>query len=49
MIKKKCWLGANFKISPGIQLGDNTSVAAGAVVRTSNKEGNIKIKGVPAK
>ncbi|WP_286760818.1 acyltransferase [Salegentibacter sp. UBA1130] len=49
MIGKKCWLGANSIILPGVQLGDNTIVAAGAVVSTSYKEGNIIIKGVPAK
>ena len=49
IIGKNCWIGANAVILPGVALGDNTVVAAGAVVTKSFKEGNIIVKGVPAK
>lgn len=44
-----CWLGANCVILPGVELGNHTIVAAGAVVNKSFLEGNIIIGGVPAK
>ncbi len=47
-IGKHCWLAANSTILPGVQLGDNTIVAAGSVV-TKSFEGNVVIAGVPAK
>lgn len=48
-IGKNCWLGSNVIILPGVVLGDNTIVAAGAVVSKSCKKGNTILKGVPAK
>ncbi|MFY0482081.1 acyltransferase [Flavobacterium sp. PLA-1-15] len=48
-IGKNCWIGANAVILPGVELGDNTIVGAGAVVTKSFKEGNIVVKGIPAK
>lgn len=49
LIGKKCWLGFNCVVLPGVILGDNTVVAAGAVVTHSFKEGHCVIAGVPAK
>lgn len=46
---EKCWVGMNAVILPGVELGDNTVVAAGAVVTKSFPEGNCIIGGVPAK
>jgi acetyltransferase-like isoleucine patch superfamily enzyme len=48
-IGKHCWLGANVIILPGVTLGDNTIVGAGAVVSRSYPEGNVVLAGVPAK
>jgi acetyltransferase-like isoleucine patch superfamily enzyme len=47
-IGKRCWLGANAIILPGVQLGDDTVVAAGAVVTKSFPSGCV-VAGVPAK
>ena len=47
-IGKKCWLGANSIILPGIVLGNNVVVAAGSVVTKSFSD-NVVIGGVPAK
>lgn len=47
-IGKNCWLGTNSVILPGVQLGDNVIVAAGAVVNKSFPS-NVIIGGVPAK
>ena len=46
-IGKNCWLGMNSVILPGVNLGDNTVVAAGAVV-TESFGGDVVIGGVPA-
>lgn len=46
---KKCWIGMNSVVLPGVILGDKTIVAAGSVVTKSFKEGNCVIGGVPAK
>ncbi len=43
------WLGANVAILPGVELGNHTIVAAGAVVTKSFKNGNCILAGVPAK
>lgn len=48
-IGKKCWIGANSTILPGIQLGDNTIVGANTVVTKSFIDGNVIIAGTPAK
>ncbi|MBS5927319.1 MAG: acyltransferase [Clostridium sp.] len=45
----KCWIGMNSIILPGVKLGDNTVVGAGAVVTKSFEEGNCIIAGNPAK
>jgi acetyltransferase-like isoleucine patch superfamily enzyme len=42
------WLGANVVILPGTQLGRNTTVAAGAVVRGTFPD-HVVLGGVPAK
>ena len=47
-IGKNCWIGINSVILPGVQIGDNTVVAAGAVV-TESFGSNVLIGGVPAK
>jgi acetyltransferase-like isoleucine patch superfamily enzyme len=44
-----CWLGAGAKIMPGVEIGDHTVVAAGAVVTKSFPEGHCVLGGVPAK
>jgi|26BtaG_2_1085354.scaffolds.fasta_scaffold01977_3 acetyltransferase-like isoleucine patch superfamily enzyme len=44
-----CWIGMNATILPGVEIGDNTIVASGAVVSKSFPEGNCIIGGVPAK
>jgi len=43
------WLGMNSIVLPGVQLGPNTTVAAGAVVTKSFPNGNCILAGVPAK
>lgn len=48
-IGKNCWIGMNSVILPGVILGDNTIVGAGATVTKSFPEGNCIIGGVPAK
>lgn len=48
IIGKKCWLGANVVILPGVTLGDNVIVAAGAVV-TKSFPCDVILGGVPAK
>ena len=47
-IGKRCWIGANAVILPGVQLGDDVTVGAGAVVSKSFSSG-VVIAGVPAK
>lgn len=49
IIGEKCWIGLNCVILPGVELGDQTIVAAGAVVTKSFPEGHCVIGGVPAK
>lgn len=46
-IGKRCWIGANAVILPGVVLGDNVIVAAGAVVSKSFPA-NMVLAGVPA-
>jgi acetyltransferase-like isoleucine patch superfamily enzyme len=49
IIGDNCWLAANSVILPGVELGEHTIVAAGAVVNKSFKDGNCVLGGVPAK
>lgn len=49
IIGKKCWIGMNSVILPGVNLGDNTIVGAGSVVTKSFPEGHCVIAGNPAK
>ena len=48
-IDEKCWIGMNAILLPGVVLGPNTIVAAGAVVTKSFPQGYVVIGGVPAK
>ncbi len=47
-IGKKVWLGANVTVLPGVTIGDNAIVAAGAVV-TRDVPADTVVGGVPAK
>lgn len=47
-IGKNVWIGANATILPGVTIGDNAVVAAGAVV-TKDVQANTVVGGVPAK
>jgi len=47
-IGRRCWLGSNAIILPGVQLGDEVIVGAGSVVTRSFPAGSV-IAGVPAK
>lgn len=47
-IGNKVWIGAHATILPGVTIGDNAIVAAGAVV-THNIPSNAVVGGVPAK
>jgi hypothetical protein len=49
VIGEKCWIGMNSVILPGVKLGPNTIVAAGAVVSKSFPDGFCIVGGVPAK
>lgn len=49
IIGKYCWLGMGAIILPGVELGDYTIVAAGAVVSKSFSDGYCVIGGNPAK
>jgi acetyltransferase-like isoleucine patch superfamily enzyme len=48
LIKRNAWIGAGATILPGVAIGENSIVAAGAVV---NKDvpANTIVGGVPAK
>lgn len=48
IIKRKAWIGAAATILPGITIGENAVVAAGAVV-TTDVPANTIVGGVPAK
>jgi acetyltransferase-like isoleucine patch superfamily enzyme len=45
----RCWVGMNSVILPGVELGENTIVGAGAVVTRSFPEGHCVIAGNPAR
>ena len=47
-IKRNAWIGANATILPGVIIGENSIVAAGAVV-TKDVPDNTIVGGVPAK
>lgn len=47
-LKRNCWIGAGATILPGITVGENAVVAAGAVV-TKDIEDNMVVGGNPAK
>lgn len=48
VIGKNVWIGANATIVPGVTIGDNSVIAAGAVV-TKDVPQNVIAGGVPAK
>lgn len=48
MIKRRAWVGANATITPGVTIGENAIVAAGAVV-TKDVAANTIIGGIPAR
>ena len=48
LIKKNAWIGMNVTICPGVTIGENAVVAAGAVV-TKDVPDNAVVGGVPAK
>jgi acetyltransferase-like isoleucine patch superfamily enzyme len=47
-IKRNAWIGANATILPGVTIGENAVVAAGAVV-SKNVPDNVIVAGIPAK
>jgi acetyltransferase-like isoleucine patch superfamily enzyme len=47
-LKKNAWIGANATILPGVTVGENAVVAAGAVV-SKNVPDNTIVGGIPAK
>jgi acetyltransferase-like isoleucine patch superfamily enzyme len=47
-LKKNAWIGANVSILPGVTIGENSVVAAGAVV-SKNVPDNTVVGGIPAK
>ena len=47
-ISDNCWIGANVTILPGVNIGHNTVVGAGAVVTKSFPEGDVVLGGNPA-
>ncbi len=48
VIKRNAWIGGAASIMPGVTIGENTVVAAGAVV-TKDVPANTVVAGVPAK
>ena len=48
VIGKKVWIGANVTVLPGVTIGDNAIVGAGAVV-TKDVPANTIVGGIPAK
>ena len=48
LIKRNAWIGANATILPGVTIGENAVVAAGAVVSRDVADNSI-VGGVPAK
>jgi maltose O-acetyltransferase len=48
VIKDNVWIGASATINPGVTIGNNVVVGAGAVV-TKDVPDNVVVAGVPAK
>src|SRR5204863_5887826 len=48
VVKRNAWIGAAATVMPGVTIGENSVVAAGAVV-TKDVPGNTIVVGVPAK
>jgi acetyltransferase-like isoleucine patch superfamily enzyme len=48
LIKRNAWIGAGVTILPGVTVGENSIIAAGAVV-TKNVADNTIVGGIPAK
>lgn len=48
LVKSGAWIGAGATIMPGVTIGENSVVAAGAVV-TTDVPANVAVGGVPAK
>ena len=48
IIGKNVWIGSNATVLPGVKIGDNAVVAAGAVV-TKDVDANTVVGGVPAR
>jgi maltose O-acetyltransferase len=48
IIGANVWIGSNVTVLPGVQIGDNAIIAAGAVV-TKSVPANSLVAGVPAK
>ncbi len=48
LIKKNAWIGANATILPGVTIGENAIIAAGAVV-SKDVPDNAIVGGIPAK
>lgn len=48
VLKRNCWIGAGVTILPGVTVGENAIVGAGAVV-TKDVEANTLVGGIPAK
>jgi len=48
LIKNNAWIGANSTILPGVTIGENAVVAAGAVV-SKDVPDNVVVGGIPAK
>ncbi len=48
LIKKNAWIGANATVLPGVTIGENVVVAAGAVV-SKDVPDNVVVGGIPAK
>jgi acetyltransferase-like isoleucine patch superfamily enzyme len=48
LIKKNAWIGAGAMVLPGVSVGENSVVAAGALV-TKDVPDNCVVAGVPAK
>lgn len=48
VLKRNCWIGVGATILPGVTVGENSIVGAGAVV-TKDVEPNTVVGGIPAK